>query len=406
MIALKNIKTDNKRIIIISHSLELGGVERSLIGLLWALRKPEYQVDLFLLRHEGEMMNMIPPHVNLLPEIPAYAVLARPIRKVLREGHVLLACARLWGKMKATKYVRKKRLGENAIALEYSHKYTYRLMPPIQPQIIYHTAISFLTPHYIVGTKVKAGKKICWIHTDYSNVSVNKKSEYKMWCRYDHIVAVSEATKRSFVSVFPQLSDRVTVIENILSNQLILKQAESKVVLAEDGCFKLLSIGRFSYSKNFDNVPDICRRIIGSGLKVTWYLIGYGPDEALIRKKIDQAEMQKYVIILGKKENPYPYIKECDLYVQPSRYEGKSVCVREAQILCKPVVITDYGTSGSQLQDGIDGMIVPMDNEGCAKGIASLLKNPNKMKEFEINCSKRDYSNTEEICKIYRMMEC
>ena len=81
--------------------------------------------------------------------------------------------------------------------------------------------------------------------------------------------------------------------------------------------------------------------------------------------------MQERVIILGKKNNPYPYMRACDLYVQPSRYEGKAVTVREAQLLGKPVVITNYATSASQLEDGADGVIVPMDNAGCAEGSAA-----------------------------------
>lgn len=88
-------------------------------------------------------------------------------------------------------------------------------------------------------------------------------------------------------------------------------------------------------------------------------------------QKITEAGMQERVIILGKKDNPYPYMRACELYVQPSRYEGKAVTVREAQLLGKPVVITSYATSASQLEDGVDGVVVPMDNAGCAAGIAA-----------------------------------
>ena len=110
--------------------------------------------------------------------------------------------------------------------------------------------------------------------------------------------------------------------------------------------------------------------------------------------------MQGHVFILGKKENPYPYINACDLYVQPSRCEGKAVTVREAQLLCKPVVITAFPTSGSQLEDGVDGLVVSLDNYECADGIAAVLKNPQLMAQFAENCSKRDYSNADEARKI------
>ena len=138
---------------------------------------------------------------------------------------------------------------------------------------------------------------------------------------------------------------------------------------------------------------------------MTWYLIGYGGDEALIRQKIQEFGMEDHVIILGKKPNPYPYIKACDVYVQPSRYEGKCVAVREAQMLGKPVIITNYATSASQLEDGVDGVIVPVDNEGCARGIADVLSNVNRMKKLSENCCKRDYSNRDEVKKIYALIK-
>ncbi len=397
---------NKKRILIVSHALELGGVERSLIGLLWAMYDQKYQVDLFLLRHEGELMEMIPHYINLLPEIPAYTVLARPMVETLKERHLILTTARAIGKWKAMDFVKKHQLGQNSVALEYSHKYTYLLMPKIQADIEYDAAISFLTPHYFVAHNVKAKKKICWIHTDYRNVAVDRKSELKMWNCFDTIVSISDSARESFIGVFPSLKDRTVVIENILPENLIWCQAEEYNVRKElDGQINLLSIGRFCTPKNFDNVPEICKKIRAKGLDIKWYLIGFGPDEVLIRKKIEETGMKNYVIILGKKDNPYPYIKDCDLYVQPSRYEGKCVAVCEAQMLGKPVVITSYETSRSQLEDNVDGVIVPIDNEACAEGIAKLLRKPERMVQLSTACLNRDYSNKAQVEKIYQLIE-
>lgn len=390
----------------ISHSLELGGAERSLIGLLWAMTKKDLQIDLFLLRHEGELLEAIPPHVNLLSEVPAYTVLARPMKETLKEGRFLMTAARLYGRMKAKSFVRKKQLGENAVALEYSHKYIYPLSPPIQPNVQYDAVISFLTPHYIAAHKVNALKKICWIHTDYAHVAVDINSEYRMWNCFDKIVAVSEAVKASFVSIFPALEDKIVVVENILPEQTIKEQSNVAIQSWKiKGKINILSIGRFSTPKNFDNIPDICKRIRTKGLDVVWFLIGYGPDDALIKNKIEESSMQEFVVILGKKDNPYPYLKDCDLYVQPSRYEGKCVAVREAQMLGKPVVITNFTTSTSQLDNGADGLIAPMRNDECANTIAELLHNPLKIRQLCITCQSRDYSNKAEVNKVYQLFE-
>ena len=106
----------------------------------------------------------------------------------------------------------------------------------------------------------------------------------------------------------------------------------------------------------------------------------------------------------GKKENPYPYIKACDIYVQPSRYEGKSVTVREAQMLCKPVAVTAYPTAASQIQDGVDGVIVPLDNEGCARGLANFITNKNLQERIVAYLQTHDYANASEVEKIYALM--
>lgn len=350
-----------KKILIVSHGMEIGGAERSLLALLSALDPKKVEIDLFLLRHEGELYEYIPSYVNVLPEVSSYTVLARPMKTTLREGHFLLTAARLMGKVMAWGYDRCKHYQNSAVALEYSHKYTWRLMPQIMPERNYDLAISFLTPHYIVANRVKAKKKIAWIHTDYSELNINEASEYRMWNCYDNIISISEAVTKSFTRTFPKLSEKIIMIENILSKELILNQANAYSVLDEmprDGAYRFLSIGRFCYAKNFDNIPEICSRLIQLGTNVKWYIIGFGSDEDLIKQKIKQWNMERHVIILGKKENPYPYIKECDLYVQPSRYEGKSVTVREAQILAKPVVITNYKTADSQLQRNIDGIVV------------------------------------------------
>lgn len=290
-------------------------------------------------------------------------------------------------------------------ALTYSHKYTLSAMPQISDKT-YDLAISFLTPHYFARERVKAKKYAAWIHTDYTALSFDRSAELAMWSGYDAICGVSEQASRSFQTVFPELSDKVQTVENILPKELIAKQAEQpQTDMPSDGAVKILSVGRFCDAKNFDNVPDICRRLMENALDVKWYLIGYGGDEPLIRQKIAEAGMQERVIILGKKDNPYPYMRACDLYVQPSRYEGKAVTVREAQLLGKPVVITNYATSASQLEDGVDGVIVPMDNAGCAAGIAALLRDPARMQQLSENCVKRDYMNSAEVEKIYALME-
>lgn len=397
-----------KKILVFSHAMEIGGAERALLGLLETIDTTKYEVDLFLMRHQGELMKYIPSDINLLPENPKYACLGIPFTDVLKRRQFGVALGRYTGKRKAAKRIKKLQLpDDNGVALEYSHKFTRWAMPLVSDKE-YDLAISFLTPHYFCAEKVKAKKKIAWIHTDYATVSVDTESEARMWSQYDHIISISENVTESFLKAFPSTKSKILQMENIMPIKYMTSMADEFSAdneMPEDGAVKLLTIGRFSHAKNMDQIPMICRYIRGLGIDTKWYLIGFGGEEALIRQKIAEAEMQDYVIILGKKENPYPYIKACNIYVQPSRYEGKSVAVREAQILNKPVVITNYSTAQSQLQDGYDGVIVPMDIKKCAEGITYLLQNPELQKQFIENTKKRDYTNAGEIEKIYRIME-
>ena len=397
------------RIFIAMHYMEIGGAETALVGLLNALDPARVDVDLFLYDHRGEMMQFIPEWVNLLPQIPKYSVLERPIVELVKRGFWGIAAARLWAKWLSQKaYKRSGSTLENNGGLDKMSKCTTPLLPKINQSVTYDLAISFLTPHRIVAEKVKAKKKIAWIHTDYTRVWVDAEDELKVWQKYDYVASISGDVTNTFLQVFPSLAPKIVEIENILSPTFVRKRAELQNVdkeIRHEGAITLLSVGRFSDAKNYDNVPDICKRLINkTKLNIKWYIIGYGGDEALIRQKIKEAGMEEHVILLGKRSNPYPYIKACDIYVQPSRYEGKSVTVREAQMLCKPVVVTNYPTAPSQIRSGIDGVIVPMDNEGCANGLAEVICDKSLQERIIAHLKTHDYGNESEVEKIYTLI--
>lgn len=395
-----------KRIFIAIHYLEIGGAEISLIGLLNAIDPEQYDVDLFLYSHRGELLKQVPNTVHLLPEIKKYDVIEKPIKEAIQKGFPDIALARLWAKYQFARYAKRNHLKEGSAILQYVFDAVTPLLPNINPDTEYDLAISFLTPHNIVQNKVKAKKKLAWIHTDYTKISVNVEKEIKVWSQFDHIISISEDVTRSFLSVFPTLAGKIIKIANILSPRTVKAKAlASKVDFPiQNGRVNLLSVGRFTFAKNFDNVPDICRRILQEGCEVYWYILGYGGDEQLIKEKIKEAGMEEHVILLGKRENPYPFIKECDIYVQPSRFEGNAVTVREAQILCKPVVAANYPTAHSQIKQGVDGIIVPQDNAGCAHEIAQFIKNKELQQKIVGYLKEHDYGNEKEVQKLYSLM--
>ncbi len=399
------------RVFIAIHYMHLGGAEISLIGLLQALDPKKVDVDLFVYSHEGELMKFIPKYVNLLPEIPAYKMFERPMKEVLKKGHFSVFLARMKAKMRMRSYLRKKQTIDGSAIMGFLGEEMSKVVPDINPSVEYDLAISFLTPHNFVRDHVRAKKKICWIHTDYTRIDVNAELELPIWDSFDYIASISSEAAKTFLQVFPALAPKIIEIENILSLSFVRHRAEefkATELLTDKKYLNLLSVGRFCEAKNYDNVPDICNKALellkDENIDIKWYIIGFGADENLIRQKIAEAGMQEHVIILGKKENPYPYIKACDIYVQPSRYEGKSVTVREAQMLYKPVVVTHYPTASSQIKDGEDGVIVPLDNEGCARGLAEFILDKQKQNHIIEYLKTHDYGNVEEVEKIYSII--
>lgn len=387
-------------------SMFIGGAERSLLGLLETWDTSQYDVELFLYRHEGEFLRYIPEQISILPPVPAYATFDVPIKSLLFSKQFLFGLSRILGKIRL-KLIGK--LSGHSYGIWASMQYTSRCLQWLLPKIPgkYDAAISFLGIPDVLLNKVDASVKIAWNHTDYSILGPDAEYDRKLYTQLDAVASVSEPCTEQFLKSYPDLRKKAVTIQNIISEKLLFLQAREPVedMKRVQGEIILLSVGRFCTAKNFDNVPDICKRLREKGYPVKWYLIGFGGDEALIRQKIIDAGMQDAVIILGKKENPYPYIAACDLYVQPSRYEGKCVSVIEAQILHKPVVITNYATSGSQLRDGYDGIIVPLDNEGCAEGIAAVIDDKDLQQRLIENTRKNDYTNSGEIEKIYRLLE-
>lgn len=387
-----------KKILISSFDLEIGGVERSLINMLNSFDYENYDVDLMLYSHTGDFMNLIPDKVNLLKESEDYRTIRMPIASIFKNHKYRLGIGRL--------LARKKAKGNGIAQMQYMWRYCLPYLPKVEKK--YDIAISFLWPHYCVTEKVDADIKIGWIHTDYTKIDTDIEVDIKMWNELDYIIAVSEECKKAFITKYPDISVKIEVIENIISPEVI-KQLGKQYVddFSEDkNIFKILSVGRYTEQKGFDNAIKALKVLHDKGYKnIKWYIIGYGEDEELYKELIKKYNLEQSFILLGKKINPYPYMKECDLYVQPSRYEGKAVTVGEARILGKTVLITNYPTAKSQLNNGFDGYITDMSVDGIVRGIEKLYSDNELRFRLEKNCMNTDYSNGYELKKLYEIIK-
>lgn len=385
------------KILINIHYLEIGGAETSLIGLLYALNPKEVDVDLLINDSRGELMKLIPSWVNILDSPKEYSMIERPILEVVKKGYFKIAFSRLWAKHKFSQYCRKNRPEDGNAIFGYVGKYVTPRLPSLKHLACYNVALSYVTPHNIVLEKVKAKKKIAWIHTDYSKIDIDSELELPVWSSYDKIVSISPDVSKSFLKVFPSLKEKLIEIENFLPRDVIRGRAiefEAHEMRKKNNEIILLTIGRYCEAKRIDEIPGMTRILKDSGKDFKWFIIGYGNDHELLKIKdtISIYNVEDNVVLLGKKENPYPYIKACDVYVQPSRYEGKSITVKEAQLLGKPVVITDYPTASSQINHEIDGFIGPYDTTLFAEFLGKIISDKESLEKVAQKLSNTDFS--------------
>ena len=395
-----------KNILISSFDMEVGGVERSLISMLDNFDYDNYNVDLMLYSHSGDFMNLLPNKANLLKEDIRYKTFRMSIGKTFKSGNIGIGISRILAKYKANRIGKKENISDvGYIQMQYMWKNTLRYLPKIDKE--YDVAISYLWPHYFIADKVKAKVKIAWIHTDYSNIHTDINLDLDMWNKFDYIVAVSKDCRNAFLSKYPSLKDKVIIVENITSPSFVRSMAEENVddFEVDEELFKVVSVGRYCDAKGFDNAIKALRILHDRGYRnIKWYIVGYGSDEELYRRIIKENKLEDSFILLGKKTNPYPYMKKADLYVQPSRYEGKAVTVSEAQILGRPVMLTNYTTAQSQVNDGVDGYITELSIEGIANGVELLYNNKELRMQLSNNCSNSNYRNNYELDKLYSMI--
>ncbi|MDK0690965.1 glycosyltransferase [Clostridium perfringens] len=395
-----------KKVLIGSFDMEVGGVERSLISMLDNFDYDNHEVDLMLYSHTGDFMPLLNNKVNLLKEDRKYSTFRKSIVETFKQGNILLGSSRILARIFANLKGKINKTNEYGVyQMQLMWKYCLPFLPKIEKE--YDVAISYLWPHYFIAEKVKARKKIAWIHTDYSTIETDVNLDLKMWDKFDHIIAVSEECKNAFLKKYPTLNKKIRVIENITSPEFIKKMAEENLEeeIWEENIFKILSVARLSHAKGIDRAVKALKVLHERGLtNIKWYVVGYGGDEEIIRKLIEENNLQESFILLGKKMNPYKYMKICDLYVQPSRYEGKAVTVGEAQILGKPVMITNYTTAKSQVKEDFDGYICDSTIEGIADGIEKLFGDKALRDKLAYNCKKSDYRNSNELNKLYDLI--
>ena len=271
----------------------------------------------------------------------------------------------------------------------------------------YDVAISYAQgiPTFYVPEKIKADKKFAWVNTSYHLLDEDKIFQRQYYDKYDKIVAVSDSAKDIFLNTFPCYKDKTEIIYDINNYELIYKMSLLDETYTDnfDG-LRILTIGRLAKEKRYDIALDTCELLKKRGIKFRWYVLGEGVLREEIEKSIEFKNLKDNFILLGVKSNPYPYIRNCDIYVQTSEFEGFGLAIAEARMLNKPVVTTRFDAVFNQMVQRKNGLVVDINAEAVADGIEELIKNE-ELRNGIINYLKTEKKgNIEELARFNNLI--
>lgn len=362
-----------KKILFVIPSLDAGGGEKSLINLLNALDYSRVEVEVRLFSKRGLFLDLVPPGVSVTEIGGNYrffsqGIAASAIHLLSRFAlgvfvNRLLFAARNW--WHSNKAVAEQRTWANKKAVIDRDPEQYDLV----------VAFVEKSSVYYVVDKVLAHRKIAWIHTNYTSSGLDPAFDRHYFEQCDFLVTVSDECRQSLIDNFPMLSGRIHVLENIVSPGTVRALAAASVAdasFSDDGDI-IVTVARLSPEKGIDIALEACRILVQDRPRLRWYIIGDGPQRTELGELIANSGLEDNFVLLGLRANPYPYIESATLYVQPSRYEGKSIAVEEAKILAKPIVVTGFDTAKDQITPEVDGVISGRSAHELAADIARVL---------------------------------
>lgn len=375
------------KIAIVTRQMITGGVERALIGMLRAMNSND-EVDLYVEQFGGELFEELPDWVNVI-EIPRKK---RDMSKTSLFTVVKALKARLELHF-CKEYIKQCELSARSfpiIAKEYDMA------------IAYHAPNTI--PVFYVIHNLKAKKKVLWLHGDVETNHMIGELARQYYNQYDKVFAVSRQSKEIFDKHFPKLSQRCEVFYNIIDADYLKKQAENAPTYTDDfDGIRILTIGRLDYQKGIDLAIEVCKKLVDYGMPIRWYVCGEGAERKYLEQKISNYCLEERFILLGNQKNPYGYLRDCDLYVQPSRTEGFCTTTNEAKHFAKTVVATDVCGMREQFIHGESGILCEISVDKLFKSIKELVQQPEMRIKLAKNVGVYNVENNVE--KIYCLIE-
>lgn len=386
-------------------NMNIGGTEKALLNMINEMSSDQYDVTILMLEKKGGFLKDIPSHVKV-EELYEYKRLKKFLNEPLHLsiGRLIKEGKYICGLILCFIYLISK------INREYSLLYKYLVRDVEMINNEYDIAIAYAGPmdfiSYFVVNRIRAKKKFQWIHFDVTKIGFNTRFAKKYYKKFDKIFVVSEEAKIKLHSKLPSLKGYTQKFTNIVSTKVVQEKAKEKneILESNNGEIKVLTVGRLSKEKGQDLAIRVLARLKNEGYKIKWFCLGEGPGREDYEKLIKQCGIESDFILLGSNSNPYPFMEQCDIYVQPSRYEGYCLTIMEAMCLNKPILSTEVNGVREQIVDNKTGIIVPVDENELYLGLKKLVENRELRRRLSNNLSIEREMNKENTQKYIKQL--
>ena len=398
----KKIPKKMKKILFVINTLGRGGAENALIQLIKNIDKNEYDISLFVVLGQGELIDKIPSNVKILNEdYDSSSVLSKEGKQNLKKN-IFRKSFKNAALLKNVFYI---------IFNLFAMLFKGRIMPdkllwktlsdssPVFDEE-YDLAVAYLegAATYYVKDYVNANKKAAFIHSNYLDAGYTRKLDKSAYVSFDKIFTVSQDARESFLSVYPECMGKTGVFDNIIDKDNILRKAEENGGFEDDFAGKrILTIARLTPPKAVDVSIEACKILIEKKENIKWYVLGDGELRSRLEDLIEKYDLKERFILLGVKDNPYTYLKQSDIYVHASRSEGKSIAIREAQLLEKPMIVSDCKSNLEQVVDEEDALVSKLNPSDLSDKIIRLIHDDALCKKLGENAGKKFIDGTENI---------
>lgn len=395
-----------KSILFINESLACAGGEKSLINLMSAIDYDRYDVYLQLFRYGCPWDKYIDHRVNVLPPLPYTCFtelsLVQAVFYAILHGKLKWLYSRLrytlmlrWGKGMFN--VRK------SVLFWESQKDCFETIPDNYDYVIAYA--QGIPTFYVADKASSSAKKMAWINVTYAPDNPEKDYIENIYKKIDTVTAVSETIKELESDHWPTIKDKLVVFRDLINPNTIIELSKESIELSKvAGRLTLVTLGRLTPQKGYDLALGAAVILKSKGIDYVWYILGCGPLYDEIDRFIKDHDLQDNVKLLGVKENPYPYLRLADIYVQTSKHEGFGIAISEARILNIPVVATRFNTVGMQMKDEKNGLIADLTPEAVADAIIRLNEDKLLFERIKDYLSNEAKGNLETLPAFYKIL--